>query len=65
VSTKKEPDSLHDKVVYFEAGQNRWHEKIECGVLLAQQEIEIRLLREPPEGSRPCTICASLAEPCD
>jgi hypothetical protein len=66
VSTKKAPNSTEDdKFFYFEPQHNRWHAKIECSVLVGQEEIVITLCREPPEGSRPCTICASLGGPCD
>lgn len=54
-----------DKVIYYEPQFKCWHDKIDCSALLGRREVQIRLLKEPPEGSRPCAICATLGRSCD
>lgn len=47
---------MNGVVFYLESGKQRYHTRIDCPVLVREQDIEIVIVKERP-NVRPCALC--------
>lgn len=48
---------MNGEVFYLEPRNRRYHTRIDCQVLVSNEDIEVIIVKNRPTNVRPCSIC--------